>query len=179
MSPSASPIPASPWNAGGCAGFISPPPVTHATTTRTFAPPSAAAAACSPIARSSTPSPCAEHALSFMMAQVRQLPASLDSQRGDRGWPTLERRAASSLLLGQNVVLLGLRRHRTSPRGNARPVQREDHRRPAPSRRRRERQGSSPRTSSIPPSPPPITSSTSSRKTPPPSATSTPRALPR
>ena len=51
--------------------------------------------------------PCAEHALAFIMAQARQLPASLDSQRGDRGWPTLPRRAASSLLLGQRVVLLG------------------------------------------------------------------------
>jgi phosphoglycerate dehydrogenase-like enzyme len=42
-----------------------------------------------------------------MLAQARQLPASLETQRTDRGWPTLERRAISRLLLGQNVVLLG------------------------------------------------------------------------
>jgi phosphoglycerate dehydrogenase-like enzyme len=51
--------------------------------------------------------PCAEHVLAFMLAEARQLPASLDTQRADRAWPTLERRAASHLLLGQNVVLLG------------------------------------------------------------------------
>jgi phosphoglycerate dehydrogenase-like enzyme len=42
-----------------------------------------------------------------MLAHARQLPASLDTQRTDRAWPTLERRAASHLLLGQKVVLLG------------------------------------------------------------------------
>lgn len=51
--------------------------------------------------------PCAEHVFSFMLAQARQLPGSLDTQRTDRAWPTLERRAISRLLLGQNVVLLG------------------------------------------------------------------------
>jgi phosphoglycerate dehydrogenase-like enzyme len=51
--------------------------------------------------------PCAEHLLAFMMAQARQLPQSLDGQRTDHAWPTLERRAVSRLLLGQNVVLLG------------------------------------------------------------------------
>ncbi|MEI9897167.1 MAG: NAD(P)-dependent oxidoreductase [Chthoniobacter sp.] len=51
--------------------------------------------------------PCAEHVLAFMMANARQLMPSLDSQRTDRAWPTLERRAATSLLLGQSVVLLG------------------------------------------------------------------------
>jgi phosphoglycerate dehydrogenase-like enzyme len=51
--------------------------------------------------------PCAEHVLAFMMANARQLLPSLDSQRADRGWPTLERRAKTSLLLGQSVVLLG------------------------------------------------------------------------
>ena len=51
--------------------------------------------------------PCAEHILAFMLAHARQLPASLDRQRTDRAWPTLERRAATSLLAGQSVVLLG------------------------------------------------------------------------
>jgi phosphoglycerate dehydrogenase-like enzyme len=51
--------------------------------------------------------PCAEHVLAFMLAHARQLPQSLDTQRTDRTWPTLERRAAMNLLLGQNVVLLG------------------------------------------------------------------------
>jgi phosphoglycerate dehydrogenase-like enzyme len=51
--------------------------------------------------------PCAEHVLAFMLANARQLPASLDAQRTDRAWPYLARRAASRLLLGQRVVLLG------------------------------------------------------------------------
>jgi phosphoglycerate dehydrogenase-like enzyme len=51
--------------------------------------------------------PCAEHALAFLLSHARQLPASLDVQRTDRAWPTLERRAACSLLLEQHVVLLG------------------------------------------------------------------------
>lgn len=51
--------------------------------------------------------PCAEHVLAFMLAQARQLPQSLESQRTDRAWPTLERRAVMSLLTAQNVVLLG------------------------------------------------------------------------
>ena len=51
--------------------------------------------------------PCAEHVLAFMLAHARQLPQSLDNQRTDRAWPTLERRAAMSLLSEQSVVLLG------------------------------------------------------------------------
>jgi phosphoglycerate dehydrogenase-like enzyme len=51
--------------------------------------------------------PCAEHVVSFMLAQARQLPASHDSQRTDRGWPYIERRAISRLLAGQSVLLLG------------------------------------------------------------------------
>lgn len=51
--------------------------------------------------------PCAEHVLALMLAHARQLPASLDAQRTDRAWPYLARRAASRLLLGQRVVLLG------------------------------------------------------------------------
>jgi phosphoglycerate dehydrogenase-like enzyme len=51
--------------------------------------------------------PCAEHVLAFMLAHARQLMPSLDGQRSDRAWPTLERRAAMSLLAGQSAVLLG------------------------------------------------------------------------
>jgi phosphoglycerate dehydrogenase-like enzyme len=51
--------------------------------------------------------PCAEHVFSFILALARQLPASHETQRTDRAWPTLERRAVSRLLLGQSVVLLG------------------------------------------------------------------------
>jgi phosphoglycerate dehydrogenase-like enzyme len=51
--------------------------------------------------------PCAEHVLAFMLAHARQLPASHESQRTDRAWPHLPRRAISRLLLGQSVVLLG------------------------------------------------------------------------
>jgi phosphoglycerate dehydrogenase-like enzyme len=51
--------------------------------------------------------PCAEHLFAFMLAQARQLPGSVETQRGDRTWPTLERRAVSRLILGQSVVLLG------------------------------------------------------------------------
>jgi phosphoglycerate dehydrogenase-like enzyme len=51
--------------------------------------------------------PCAEQVLAFMLAQARQLPASHETQRTDRVWPHLERRAISRLLVGQSVVLLG------------------------------------------------------------------------
>jgi len=51
--------------------------------------------------------PCAEHLLAFMLANARQLPPSLDTQRTDRAWPTLQRRADCRLLLEQNVVFLG------------------------------------------------------------------------
>ena len=51
--------------------------------------------------------PCAQHVLAFMLAQARQLPASLESQRATRGWPYLEHRGVSRLLLGQEVLLLG------------------------------------------------------------------------
>jgi phosphoglycerate dehydrogenase-like enzyme len=51
--------------------------------------------------------PCAEHAFSFVLAQARQLPQSQAEQLGARGWPILERRAKSRLLLEQNVTLLG------------------------------------------------------------------------
>jgi phosphoglycerate dehydrogenase-like enzyme len=51
--------------------------------------------------------PCAEHVLAFMLAQARRLPQSLDNQRTERNWPQREHRAASRLLAGQTVVLLG------------------------------------------------------------------------
>jgi phosphoglycerate dehydrogenase-like enzyme len=51
--------------------------------------------------------PCAEQVLAFLLAQARQLPASHESQRTDRAWPYIERRARCRLLLGQSVVLLG------------------------------------------------------------------------
>ena len=51
--------------------------------------------------------PCAEHALAMMLALARALPDSRDEQGGARGWPAAERRAASRLLLGQRMVLLG------------------------------------------------------------------------
>ncbi len=51
--------------------------------------------------------PCAEHAMAFILAQARQLPRALDSQRADRGWPIVEIRAASRLLAGKSFLLLG------------------------------------------------------------------------
>lgn len=52
--------------------------------------------------------PCAQHALSMIMAQCRQLGASLDNQRGGKGWPTNEIRQASRLLSGQKVLILSM-----------------------------------------------------------------------
>jgi phosphoglycerate dehydrogenase-like enzyme len=51
--------------------------------------------------------PCAQHALAFMLALARELPAALDTQRGNRDWPSAKRRNASYLLNGQSVVMLG------------------------------------------------------------------------
>ena len=51
--------------------------------------------------------PCAQHVLAMMMAEARQLPASVLTQAGDRGWPSAERRRRSRLLTGQSAVLLG------------------------------------------------------------------------
>jgi phosphoglycerate dehydrogenase-like enzyme len=51
--------------------------------------------------------PCAEHVLAMMLAVSRELPACLDTQRTTRAWPMIERRAASRLTDGQEVVLLG------------------------------------------------------------------------
>ncbi|HWA88051.1 MAG TPA: D-2-hydroxyacid dehydrogenase [Opitutus sp.] len=51
--------------------------------------------------------PCAQHVLAMMLALGRQLPQSLRDQGGGRPWPYFERRAASRLLTGQTVLLLG------------------------------------------------------------------------
>jgi phosphoglycerate dehydrogenase-like enzyme len=50
--------------------------------------------------------PCAQHVLGMMMALGRQLPQSLDAQRGDQAWPSAERRIQSFLLTGQTAVIL-------------------------------------------------------------------------
>jgi len=51
--------------------------------------------------------PCAQHALSLIMAQARQLPAALKSGLTDRSWPIKELRGRSRLLGGQTVLILG------------------------------------------------------------------------
>ena len=51
--------------------------------------------------------PCAQHLLAMITSLARQLPAALNSQRTDRGWPMSALRAGSQLLNGQTVLLLG------------------------------------------------------------------------
>ncbi len=51
--------------------------------------------------------PCAQHVLAMMLALGRQLLPSHEAQRTDRAWHYTERRAASRLLTGQTVLLLG------------------------------------------------------------------------
>jgi phosphoglycerate dehydrogenase-like enzyme len=51
--------------------------------------------------------PCAQHVLAMMTSLARQLPASLDSQRGDKSWPMNSLRSSSRLLNGQTVLMLG------------------------------------------------------------------------
>jgi phosphoglycerate dehydrogenase-like enzyme len=51
--------------------------------------------------------PCALHLLAMMTSLARRLPAAHDNQRGAQGWPFHAARAASSLLEGQHVLLLG------------------------------------------------------------------------
>lgn len=52
--------------------------------------------------------PCAQHVLSLMLAQARQLPQSvLDQHRDGRPWNNADRRASSRLLGGQTVLILG------------------------------------------------------------------------
>jgi phosphoglycerate dehydrogenase-like enzyme len=51
--------------------------------------------------------PCAEHALSFMLAWARQLPGAFAEQHGERRWPQGKLRQGSRLLTGQRVILFG------------------------------------------------------------------------
>lgn len=51
--------------------------------------------------------PCAQHLLAMITGLARQLPAALDSQRGDRAWEMVPLRARSRLLNGQTVLMLG------------------------------------------------------------------------
>jgi phosphoglycerate dehydrogenase-like enzyme len=51
--------------------------------------------------------PCAQHLLAMITSVARQLPAALDSQRGDRSWPMNALRSGSQLLNGQTVLILG------------------------------------------------------------------------
>jgi phosphoglycerate dehydrogenase-like enzyme len=51
--------------------------------------------------------PCAQHLLAFLLADARQLPASMRHQLGDRGWPSTATRAASRLVRGQSVMIYG------------------------------------------------------------------------
>jgi phosphoglycerate dehydrogenase-like enzyme len=52
--------------------------------------------------------PCAEHALSMILAQCRQLGPSFDNQRTGKGWPAAPIRRASRLLSGQKVLILSM-----------------------------------------------------------------------
>ena len=51
--------------------------------------------------------PCAQHAVAFMLALSRQLPAAMDNQRTQRAWPALDLRAQSKLLTGQTALITG------------------------------------------------------------------------
>jgi phosphoglycerate dehydrogenase-like enzyme len=51
--------------------------------------------------------PCAQHALSLMLAEARQLPQARADQLGAHAWPKLELRGRSFLLRGQKVLLVG------------------------------------------------------------------------
>jgi len=51
--------------------------------------------------------PCAQHVLAMMLGLARQLPSANENQLQYQAWPMLELRAASHLLEGQCVVLLG------------------------------------------------------------------------
>ena len=51
--------------------------------------------------------PCAQHALAFMLAEARQLPGSFRDQATSHAWNTGPTRAASFLLKGQTVLLVG------------------------------------------------------------------------
>ena len=51
--------------------------------------------------------PCAQHALAFILTEARQLPLSFRDQFGSHAWSTVPTRAASFLLNGQTVLLVG------------------------------------------------------------------------
>ena len=51
--------------------------------------------------------PCAEHALAMILALARNLPQSLDDQRGPRRWPGDAVRRTQSLLDGQSILIYG------------------------------------------------------------------------
>ncbi|MEO6954224.1 MAG: D-2-hydroxyacid dehydrogenase [Polyangia bacterium] len=51
--------------------------------------------------------PVAEHAIAMMLALARQLPVSLDEQRGARSWDSKGLRAGARTLRGQVVLVLG------------------------------------------------------------------------
>jgi phosphoglycerate dehydrogenase-like enzyme len=51
--------------------------------------------------------PCAQHALAFMLAEARQLPGSIRDQTTTHAWNTPPTRAASFLVKGQTVLLVG------------------------------------------------------------------------
>lgn len=51
--------------------------------------------------------PCAEHAASMVLALARQLPQSLDNQRGQHRWPTEPLRSASRRLVDQSMLIYG------------------------------------------------------------------------
>jgi len=51
--------------------------------------------------------PCAQHALAFMLAASRQLPAALLNQHDKKEWPAPALRRKSRLLNGQSVLILG------------------------------------------------------------------------
>jgi phosphoglycerate dehydrogenase-like enzyme len=51
--------------------------------------------------------PCAEHALSFILANARALPQAAANQLGPRDWPIDALRTRSRLLTGQSALILG------------------------------------------------------------------------
>jgi len=51
--------------------------------------------------------PCAQHTLAFMLAEARQLPGSIRDQTRAHAWNTPTTRAASFLMKGQTVLLVG------------------------------------------------------------------------
>jgi len=52
--------------------------------------------------------PCAQHLLAFLLAEARQIGRAMRHQLGDRAWAQDEVRAASRLLAGGTVLLVGM-----------------------------------------------------------------------